>query len=108
MLGEPMAGEDFQYPIASFATPAFAVNHVDAAQSALCGIVQKFRQQFSGRIAVETVQVEFILYAPIAVAQLAQCQAIQAGAQEFRDGVIAGAVIGQGVADFSGGSADRH
>ena len=80
-----MAGEYFQYSVASFATPALAVDHVDATQSTLYSAMQEFHQQLSGCVTVEAVQIQFILNTPFSMAQFAQCQAIQPWAQEFGD-----------------------
>lgn len=95
MLGQPVAGMNFQYAVASFAAPSFAVYHVDAAQSALHCIVHKFGEQLSGRIGAEAMQVEFVLRRPFAAPQFAQGHPVQTGTQELSDGAVARTVIGK-------------
>ena len=95
MLGQPVAGMNFQYAVASFATPSFAVDYADAAQPALRCLVHKLCKQLSGRIGAEAVQVELVLRRPFAAPQFAQGHPVQAGMQELGDGAVARTVIGQ-------------
>jgi hypothetical protein len=102
MLGQPVAGMDFQYAVPSFATPSLAVDHADAAQPALRCVMQKLAKQLSRRIRVQAVQIKFVLRRPFTAPQFAQGHPVQTGAQEFGDRAVARTVIGQDVCNGSG------
>ncbi len=97
MLGQPMAGMNFQYAVPSFAAPSLAVYYADAAQPALRCFMQKFCKQFSCRIGVEAMQIKLVLRRPFPAPQFAQGHPVQTGTKELGDRAIARTVIGQDV-----------
>ena len=86
---------DLDHAFRAARLPALAMDHVNTAEILLQRMIEKSKKPASGFFNRMSMQIDFILYWPGALAQFAQGHSVQAGTQKGRNGNFIRAMIGE-------------